>query len=140
MTHGDNEGLVLPPRIAPTQLVVIPVAAHKEGVKEKATELYEQVKAAGIRAKIDLSDNTPGWKFAEYEMKAFRFVWRLVRAISLRVSAYWFAATPAKRPLLSSRISKRPFRHCWRISRSRCMRRRSQTARRIPIPQSLLTR
>ncbi len=69
MTHGDNEGLVLPPRIAPTQLVVIPVAAHKEGVKEKATELYEQVKAAGIRAKIDLSDNTPGWKFAEYEMK-----------------------------------------------------------------------
>ena len=49
MTHGDNEGLVLPPRIAPTQLVVIP--------------------AAGIRAKIDLSDNTPGWKFAEYEMK-----------------------------------------------------------------------
>ena len=41
MTHGDNEGLVLPPRIAPTQLVVIPVAAHKEGVKEKATELYE---------------------------------------------------------------------------------------------------
>ena len=69
MTHGDNEGLVLPPRIAPTQLVVIPVAAHKEGVKEKATELYEQVKAAGIRVKIDLSDNTPGWKFAEYEMK-----------------------------------------------------------------------
>ena len=69
MTHGDNEGLVLPPRIAPTQLVVIPVAAHKEGVKEKAAELYEQVKAAGIRAKIDLSDNTPGWKFAEYEMK-----------------------------------------------------------------------
>ncbi len=69
MTHGDNEGLVLPPRIAPTQLVVIPVAAHKEGVKEKATELYEQVKKAGIRAKIDLSDNTPGWKFAEYEMK-----------------------------------------------------------------------
>lgn len=69
MTHGDNEGLVLPPRIAPTQLVVIPVAAHKKGVKEKATELYEQVKAAGIRAKIDLSDNTPGWKFAEYEMK-----------------------------------------------------------------------
>ena len=60
MVHGDNSGLVLPPRIAPTQLVVIPVAAHKEGVKEKAAELYEQVKAAGIRAKIDLSDNTPG--------------------------------------------------------------------------------
>ena len=69
MTHGDNEGLVLPPRIAPVQLVVIPVAAHKPGVTEKAQELLAAVKAAGIRAKIDLSDNSPGWKFAEYEMK-----------------------------------------------------------------------
>ena len=69
MTHGDNEGLVLPPRIAPTQLVVIPVAAHKPGVTEKAQELLETVKAAGVRAKIDVSDNSPGWKFAEYEMK-----------------------------------------------------------------------
>ena len=71
MTHGDNEGLVLPPRIAPFQLVVIPVAAHKPGVTEKAQELYEMIKAAGIRAKIDLSEQTPGWKFAEYEMKGF---------------------------------------------------------------------
>ncbi|MBR3866480.1 MAG: proline--tRNA ligase, partial [Butyricicoccus sp.] len=71
MTHGDNEGLVLPPRIAPFQLVVIPVAAHKEGVKEKATELYEMIKASGVRTKIDLSEQTPGWKFAEYEMKGF---------------------------------------------------------------------
>lgn len=69
MTHGDNEGLVLPPRIAPTQLVVIPVASHKPGVTEKATELLETARAAGIRAKIDLSENSPGWKFAEYEMK-----------------------------------------------------------------------
>ena len=69
MTHGDNEGLVLPPRIAPTQLVVIPVAAHKPGVTEKAQELLDMVKAAGVRAKIDVSDNSPGWKFAEYEMK-----------------------------------------------------------------------
>ena len=71
MTHGDNEGLVLPPRIAPFQLVVIPVAAHKPGVTEKAQELYEMIKASGIRAKIDLSEQTPGWKFAEYEMKGF---------------------------------------------------------------------
>lgn len=69
MTHGDDEGLVLPPRIAPTQLVVIPVASHKPGVTEKATEVFEAVKRAGVRAKIDLSDNTPGWKYAEYEMK-----------------------------------------------------------------------
>lgn len=69
MTHGDNEGLVLPPKIAPTQLVVIPIASHKAGVTEKASELLDTLKKAGIRAKMDVSDNTPGWKFAEYEMK-----------------------------------------------------------------------
>ena len=68
MTHGDDNGLVLPPKIAPVQVVVIPVASHKEGVKEKATEVYENLKKI-CRAKIDLSDNSPGWKFAEYEMK-----------------------------------------------------------------------
>jgi len=69
MTHGDNNGLVLPPRVAPIQVVVVPVAQHKEGVIEKATELYEALKAAGIRAKIDVSDNSLGWKCAQYEMK-----------------------------------------------------------------------
>ena len=69
MTHGDNNGLVLPPRIAPVQVVVVPVAQHKEGVIEKATAIYEQLKAAGIRAKIDVSDNSLGWKCAQYEMK-----------------------------------------------------------------------
>ena len=68
MTHGDDNGLVLPPKIAPIQVVVIPVASHKPGVKEKATEVYENLKKV-CRAKIDLSDNSPGWKYAEYEMK-----------------------------------------------------------------------
>ncbi len=69
MTHGDNSGLVLPPRIAPVQVIVVPVAQHKPGVPEKANELYEVLKAAGIRAKIDTSDNSLGWKCAQYEMK-----------------------------------------------------------------------
>ena len=69
MTHGDNSGLVLPPRIAPIQVIVVPVAQHKEGVVEKATELYEAIKVAGFRAKIDTSDNSLGWKCAQYEMK-----------------------------------------------------------------------
>ena len=69
MTHGDNNGLVLPPRIAPVQVVVVPVAQHKEGVIEKATALYEAIKAAGIRCRIDVSDNSLGWKCAQYEMK-----------------------------------------------------------------------
>ena len=69
MTHGDNNGLVLPPRIAPVQVIVVPVAQHKPGVIEKAQEVLETIKAAGIRAKIDLSDNSLGWKCAQYEMK-----------------------------------------------------------------------
>ncbi len=69
MTHGDNNGLVLPPKIAPTQVVVIPIASHKPGVTEKAEELYNRLKASGVRAKIDVSEQSPGWKFAEYEMK-----------------------------------------------------------------------
>jgi len=69
MTHGDNSGLVLPPKAAPTQVIVIPVAAHKPGVTEKAAELVEMLKASGIRAKGDFSDQSPGWKFSEYEMK-----------------------------------------------------------------------
>ncbi len=68
MTHGDDNGLVLPPAVAPIQAVVIPVAAHKPGVTEKANEVYERLKKV-VRTKIDLSDNSPGWKFSEYEMK-----------------------------------------------------------------------
>ena len=69
MTHGDDNGLVLPPRIAPIQVVVIPVAAHKPGVLDAAAALRDRLAAAGIRVKMDDSDNSPGWKYAEYEMK-----------------------------------------------------------------------
>ncbi len=69
MTHGDDNGLVLPPAVAPIQVIVIPVAQHKEGVLEKASELLETLKASGIRASIDDSDNSPGWKFSQAEMK-----------------------------------------------------------------------
>ena len=69
MTHGDNNGLVLPPRIAPIQVIVLPIAAHKPGVTEAAEKVVERLKAAGIRVKGDFSDNSPGWKFAEWEMK-----------------------------------------------------------------------
>ena len=69
MAHGDNNGLVLPPKIAPIQVVVVPVAQHKPGVLDRARALYEELKAAGIRAAIDDSDNSLGWKCAQYEMK-----------------------------------------------------------------------
>ena len=69
MVHGDNSGLVLPPAIAPTQVMVIPIAQHKEGVLDKAAQIKDTLTAAGFRAKIDDSDKTPGWKFAEQEIK-----------------------------------------------------------------------
>ena len=68
MTHGDDNGLVLPPAIAPIQLAIIPIAQHKEGVLDKALAIKDRLSAI-VRIKLDDSDNTPGWKFAEYEMK-----------------------------------------------------------------------
>lgn len=68
MTHGDDNGLVLPPAVAPTQVIIVPIAMHKEGVLEKAEELRERLSKV-CRVKADTSDNSAGWKFAEYEMK-----------------------------------------------------------------------
>ncbi|MEE0771437.1 MAG: proline--tRNA ligase [Acutalibacteraceae bacterium] len=68
MTHGDNNGLVLPPAIAPIQVIILPIAQHKEGVLDKAYELRDRLKKT-FRVKIDDSEQSPGWKFAQYEMK-----------------------------------------------------------------------
>ena len=69
MTHGDNNGLVLPPKIAPIQVIILPIAQHKPGVLEAAAQLKERLVNAGFRVKVDDSDNSMGWKCAEYEMK-----------------------------------------------------------------------
>ena len=69
MTHGDNNGLVLPPKIAPVQIVVVPVAQHKPGVLDAAAALLDRLQVAGFRAKLDDSDNSLGWKCAQWEMK-----------------------------------------------------------------------
>lgn len=68
MVHGDDNGLVLPPKVAPIQVVIVPIAQHKEGVLEKAEELYSRLNEK-FRVKLDDSNNSPGWKFAQYEMK-----------------------------------------------------------------------
>lgn len=68
MVHGDNSGLVLPPAIAPIQVMIIPIAQQKEGVLDKADELKKQLEPIG-RIKVDDSDKSPGWKFSEHEMK-----------------------------------------------------------------------
>lgn len=68
MVHGDDSGLVLPPRIAPTQTMIIPIAQHKEGVLTKAYELVDRLKNINIRVKVDDTEKTPGYKFSEQEM------------------------------------------------------------------------
>ena len=68
MVHGDNSGLVLPPKIAPTQVIMIPIAQHKEGVLQKAEQL-KTILSNVCRVKLDDSDKSAGWKFSEYEMK-----------------------------------------------------------------------
>ena len=69
MVHGDNSGLVLPPRIAPVQVMVIPIQQKKEGVLDKAFEVKDTLAKAGLRVKADDSDKSPGWKFSEQEMR-----------------------------------------------------------------------
>lgn len=69
MVHGDNSGLILPPNIAPVQIIIIPITLKKPEVVQKAKELEEKLKLQRLRIKLDLTDKTPGWKFSEYEMK-----------------------------------------------------------------------
>ena len=70
MVHGDERGLVLPPKVAPIQVIIVPIAIHKEGVVDKAREVYQKIAAAGIRVELDDRDTqSPGWKFNEWELK-----------------------------------------------------------------------
>ncbi len=69
MTHGDERGLVLPPVVAPVQCVIVPIAARKGGVIEACEALKANLEGAGIRVTLDATDNSPGWKFNEWEMK-----------------------------------------------------------------------
>lgn len=69
MVHGDDRGLKLPPRVAPVQAIIVPIAMHKEGVLDKAGEVLAQLRAAGIRAEMDTREQSPGWKFNEWEMR-----------------------------------------------------------------------
>ncbi|MBO7736711.1 MAG: proline--tRNA ligase, partial [Clostridia bacterium] len=69
MTHGDQRGLVFPPKVAPIQTIIVPIAAKKGGVNEACAELEAKLKNAGVRVKTDYTDNSPGWKFKECEKK-----------------------------------------------------------------------
>lgn len=73
MVHGDDSGLKLPPRVAPTQIMVVPIQQKKEGVLDKAYELRDRLQEKGFRVKVDDSDKSPGWKFSECEMRGVPF-------------------------------------------------------------------
>ena len=69
MIHGDDNGLILPPRVAPIQVEIIPIKQDVEGVLESANKILERLKSKGIRCSLDDSDKSPGWKFSEAEMR-----------------------------------------------------------------------
>jgi len=69
MVHGDNSGLVLPPRIAPVQVMIVPIRQDQEGVLDKAYELKDMLSTAGVRVRVDATEKSPGFKFAEQEMR-----------------------------------------------------------------------
>ena len=71
MVHGDDDGLVLPPKVSPTQCVVIPIRQSAEGVMEAANSVADALKEQGIRVKVDDTDRSPGWKFSDQEMRGF---------------------------------------------------------------------
>ncbi|MBQ3891717.1 MAG: proline--tRNA ligase [Lachnospiraceae bacterium] len=73
MVHGDNSGLKLPPLVAPTQVVIVPIKQKAEGVLDKAYELRDELKKKGFRVKVDDTDKSPGFKFAETEMRGVPF-------------------------------------------------------------------
>jgi len=71
MTHGDDSGLILPPRVAPYQVVIVPIGRDnwRETVLPKAQEIQQQLRSAGIRVTLDERDERPGWKFSEWELR-----------------------------------------------------------------------
>lgn len=98
MTHGDNNGLVLPPAIAPIQVMILPIAQHKEGVLDKAYELRDRLKRT-FRVKIDDSEQSPGWKFAQYEMKGVPLRLEIVQKTLKKINVYWLDDTTVKKSL-----------------------------------------
>ncbi len=140
MTHGDNNGLVLPPQIAPIQIAVIPIAFHKPGVLEKAREVADRLRAAGYRVKLDESEQSPGWKFAEYEMKGVPLRLELGRRTSKTASASSSAATTAKKQPFRSTRSRAPLPSCCKGCMTACLRRPRRTSTSISMTPRPLRR
>lgn len=96
MVHGDDSGLVLPPRIAPVQTMIIPIQQKKDGVLDKAFEIRDTLKS-NFSVKVDDSDKSPGWKFSEQEIQEFLPVSKSDQRISKKVRQLSFVVTQEKR-------------------------------------------
>lgn len=130
MVHGDDSGLVLPPKVAPTQIMIVPIMQKKEGVLEKAEEL-RSVLASNFRVKVDDSDKSPGFKFAEQEVRVFHFVLRLDRRISRQDRQLLSAVIQEKRQSCHLTSWQRLVRHCLHRCMMICMQRQRHIVMRI---------
>ena len=100
MVHGDERGLVLPPKVAPIQVVMVPIAFHKEGVLDKAETIYEDLKAAGFRVELDDRDTqSAGWKFNEWEMKGVPIRLEIGPRDVERIKSFWSGGTVMRKSL-----------------------------------------
>ena len=134
MTHGDNNGLVLPPRIAPTQVIIIPVAQHKEGVLEANEAVMNRLKAAGIRARMDASDQSAGWKFAEYEMKGVPLRLELGPKDMEKNQCVLVRRDNGEKSFVSLDSIEETVRPCWTRCSRACTTRPRRTWTRTPTP------
>ena len=123
MVHGDNSGLKLPPHIAPVQVNIIPVAAHKEGVLDAAGALYDRLKVAGLRVKLDNSEKSPGLRLDR----------RILRIINVCLSE----EIPERRALFHLTMLRVMQKIVLKIFRQICMKLHSHTEMHIPMRQEL---
>jgi prolyl-tRNA synthetase len=130
MVHGDERGLVMPPRVAPIQAVILPIAAHKEGVAEGAQGIYQALLKAGIRAKLDDREGySAGWKFNEWEMKGVPLRIEIGPRDLKTGSSPSAAGIPWRSSQSPSRASPKKSPRCLTTSMKRCSKRRALHAK-----------
>lgn len=128
MVHGDNRGLVLPPRVAPLQAVIIFIYASADGeemvsaLSSASEQLERALKAAGVRAKVDPRDNYgPGWKFAHWEQKVTHTLMSPTTFVSVHVCVSVCLFVPVLSPAPSPPLHPRAYADCLRVACRACL-------------------
>lgn len=139
MTHGDDRGLMFPPRIAPVQLIILPIAQHKPGVLDKAYELKKMLSDAGIRVELDDSDQSAGWKFNQWEMKGVPVRLEIGRRTSKTIRLFLFAAIRTKNSSFPSTALQTRSNSCLIPCRTICITAQKKIVLRILSLQRIWT-